>query len=160
MASPDRVSQQEQARVRLSLDGAGESNASTGLPVLDHLLGLVARYGSLDLDLQLAPETGEAEVAAAGKALGEALREPLAAGDVRGHGLMIGLEIVKDRRSMEPDEKRGTAATRKCLELGLSMNIVQMAGLGAVFRIAPPLTVSDDEIDLGISIIDQAITAA
>jgi 2,2-dialkylglycine decarboxylase (pyruvate) len=72
---------------------------------------------------------------------------------------MIGLEIVKDRRTLEPDEKRGAAATKKCLELGLSMNIVQMAGLGAVFRIAPPLTVSDDEIDLGISIIDQAITA-
>ena len=89
MASPDRVSQQEQARVRLSLDGAGESNVSTGLPVLDHLLGLVARYGSLDLDLQLAPETGEAEVAAAGKALGQALREQLAADEVRGHGSAV-----------------------------------------------------------------------
>src|SRR5262245_32887645 len=78
MAYPDRVSEGEQARVRLSLDGSGESNVATGLPVLDHLLGLLARYGSLDLDLQVAPETGEAEVAAAGKALGEALREPLA----------------------------------------------------------------------------------
>ena len=65
MASPDRVSQREHVRVRVSLDGTGESNVSTGLPVLDHLLGLVARYGSLDIELQLAPETGEAEVAAA-----------------------------------------------------------------------------------------------
>ena len=89
MAYPDRVSEGEQARVRVSLDGTGESNVSTGLPVLDHLLGLVARYGSVDLDLQLAPETGEAEVAAAGKALGSALREPLAAGDVRGHGSAV-----------------------------------------------------------------------
>ena len=39
------------------------------------------------------------------------------------------------------------------------MNIVQMPGLGAVFRIAPPLTVSDEEIDLGVSILDQAISA-
>ena len=80
-------------------------------------------------------------------------------GDVRGHGLMIGLEIVKDRKNMEPDDKRGAAITAKCLDLGLSMNIVQMPGLGAVFRIAPPLTVSDDEIDLGVSILDKAITA-
>ena len=89
MASPDRVSQREHVRVRVSLDGTGESNVGTGLPVLDHLLGLVARYGSLDIELQLAPETGEAEVAAAGNALGEALREPLAAEDVRGHGSAV-----------------------------------------------------------------------
>ncbi len=89
MASPDRVSQREHVRVRVSLDGTGESNVGTGLPVLDHLLGLVARYGGLDIELQLAPETGEAEVAAAGKALGEAIREQLAADDVRGHGSAV-----------------------------------------------------------------------
>jgi imidazoleglycerol-phosphate dehydratase len=89
MASPDRVSQREHVRIRVSLDGTGKSNVGTGLPVLDHLLGLVARYGSLDIELQLAPETGEAEVAAAGKALGEALREPLMDEDVRGHGSAV-----------------------------------------------------------------------
>jgi imidazoleglycerol-phosphate dehydratase len=89
MASPDRVSQREHARVRLSLDGAGKSNVSSGLPVLDHLLGLVARYGSLDLELQLAPEEPEAEVVAAGRALGQALREPLTAEEVRGHGSAV-----------------------------------------------------------------------
>lgn len=80
-------------------------------------------------------------------------------GDVRGHGLMIGLEIVKDRKGLEPDDRRGAAITAKCLDLGLSMNIVQMPGLGAVFRIAPPLTVSNDEIDLAVSILDAAIGA-
>jgi imidazoleglycerol-phosphate dehydratase len=87
MASPDRV--RDQVRVRVSLDGSGESNVSTGLPVLDHLLALLARYGALDLELQLAPEEPEAEVALAGKALGQALREPLAADDVRGHGSAV-----------------------------------------------------------------------
>jgi imidazoleglycerol-phosphate dehydratase len=86
MASPERVSQQDHVRVRVALDGAGESNVSSGLPVLDHLLGLLARYGSLDLELQVAPERAEAEIAAAGRALGEALREPLSSDDVRGHG--------------------------------------------------------------------------
>jgi len=89
MASPDRVSQKEHARVRVSLDGAGTSNVSSGLPVLDHLLGLLARYGSLDLELQLAPDEPEAEVASAGRALGQALREPLSSGEVRGHGSAV-----------------------------------------------------------------------
>ena len=89
MASPNRVSGIDRVRVRLSLDGAGESNVASGLPVLDHLLSLLARYGSLDLDLQVAPEGADAEVATAGKALGEALRGPIGADDVRGHGSAV-----------------------------------------------------------------------
>ena len=86
MVSPDRVSEKEHVRVRVLLNGAGESNVSSGLPVLDHLLGLLARYGSLDLELQVAPERAEAEIASAGKALGEALRVPLSWDGARGHG--------------------------------------------------------------------------
>jgi len=89
MATPDRLSQEEHARVRISLDGEGVSNVSSGLPVLDHLLGLLARYGSLDLELQLAPDEPEAEVASAGRALGQALREPLSSDEVRGHGSAV-----------------------------------------------------------------------
>jgi imidazoleglycerol-phosphate dehydratase len=89
MASLDRVSQIDRSRVRVSLGGAGESNVESGLPILDHLLGLLARYGSLDLDLQLAPEGADAEVAAAGKALGHALREQLSSDEVRGHGSAV-----------------------------------------------------------------------
>jgi 2,2-dialkylglycine decarboxylase (pyruvate) len=39
------------------------------------------------------------------------------------------------------------------------MNIARIPGQGAVFRIAPPLTVSDEEIDLGLAIFDDAISA-
>jgi 2,2-dialkylglycine decarboxylase (pyruvate) len=37
------------------------------------------------------------------------------------------------------------------------MNIVQLQGLAGVFRIAPPLTISDADIDLGLSILEEAI---
>jgi 2,2-dialkylglycine decarboxylase (pyruvate) len=37
------------------------------------------------------------------------------------------------------------------------MNIVQLPGMGGVFRIAPPLTVSDSEIDLGLELLENAI---
>ena len=43
------------------------------------------------------------------------------------------------------------------MALGLSMNIVQLPGMGGVFRLAPPLTVSDEEIDLGLTLLEQAI---
>ena len=80
-------------------------------------------------------------------------------GDVRGTGLLLGVEIVTDRESREPDPELGHKISEKCLELGLSMNIVRVKGFAGVFRIAPPLTVSYDELDLGISILDEAINA-
>jgi len=43
------------------------------------------------------------------------------------------------------------------MKQGLSMNIVQLPGMGGVFRVAPPLTVSDAEIDLGLDLLKQAI---
>lgn len=81
-------------------------------------------------------------------------------GDVRGHGLLLGMEIVQDRHSRRPAPELGSAITRRCMELGLSMNIVQLPAMGGVFRIAPPLTVSDDEIDLGLQIMADAIESS
>lgn len=78
-------------------------------------------------------------------------------GDIRGRGLLLGVEIVKDRETKMPDPDLGHAISEKCLELGLSMNIVRIKGMGGVFRIAPPLTVTKKEIDLGIAIMDEAI---
>ena len=78
-------------------------------------------------------------------------------GDVRGRGLLLGIEIVKSRAGKESAPDLGAAITRACMALGLSMNIVQLPGMGGVFRIAPPLTVSDDELDLGLGLLKQAI---
>jgi 2,2-dialkylglycine decarboxylase (pyruvate) len=79
-------------------------------------------------------------------------------GDVRGRGLLVGLELVLDRETKESSDELGAAVTRHCLELGLHMNIVQLPGMGGVFRIAPPLTATDDEIALGVTILDEAIS--
>ena len=72
-------------RVRVSVGHNGEANVLTGLPVLDHLIGLLAEHAGFGLQLELAPEGADAEVAAAGAALGEALSEVLQ-GDVSGYG--------------------------------------------------------------------------
>lgn len=79
-------------------------------------------------------------------------------GDVRGRGLLVGLELVLDRATKQPADALGAAITRRCLELGLHMNVVQMPGMGGVFRIAPSLTSTREELDLGLTILDQAIT--
>jgi len=78
-------------------------------------------------------------------------------GDVRGRGLLLGLEIVRDQETKAPAPELGDRITQKALDLGLSMNIVNLPGMGGIFRIAPPLTVSDSEIELGLSILRDAI---
>lgn len=78
-------------------------------------------------------------------------------GDVRGRGLLLGVDLVKDRDSRTPHPELGAAITRRCLELGLSMNIVMLPGMGSVWRIAPPLTVTQAELDQGVEILDRAI---
>jgi imidazoleglycerol-phosphate dehydratase len=76
----------ERLRVHAAVGGSAEANVATGLPVLDHLLTLMAEYAGLDLVLEVAPGGPGAEVAAAAQALGETLREPLRADGARGHG--------------------------------------------------------------------------
>ena len=64
-----------------------------------------------------------------------------AIGDVRGEGLLLGVELVTDRASRAPFHELGALTTKKCFELGLSMNIRRRPERGSVWRIAPPLTV-------------------
>ena len=71
--------------MRVSVGGDGSANVLTGLPVLDHLVGVLAEHAGFDLELELAPQSPAAAVAAAGRALGEALAELLRDG-VRGYG--------------------------------------------------------------------------
>ncbi|MDK4716019.1 aspartate aminotransferase family protein [Rhizobium sp. CNPSo 4039] len=81
-------------------------------------------------------------------------------GDVRGRGLLMGLEIVADRQTKAPGFTLGAKIMEEAMRRGLSMNIVKLPGMGGVFRIAPPLTVSDQEIDRGIEIMSDSIQAA
>jgi 2,2-dialkylglycine decarboxylase (pyruvate) len=78
-------------------------------------------------------------------------------GDIRGRGLMLGLELVADRESKRPIPEFGAAVSRRCFELGLSMNIVQLPGMGGTFRMAPPLIVQKSEIDAAVEILDAAL---
>ena len=81
--------------------------------------------------------------------------EPI--GDVRGRGLLLGVELVKDRHRKEPAHELGAAVGRRCIELGASLNIARQSS-AHVFRIAPPLTVTREQIDTAMAILDQALS--
>jgi len=74
-------------------------------------------------------------------------------GDVRGKGLMIGVELVKDRRSKEPAVKELSKILLKCFKKG-----VAVIGAGkSTIRIAPPLTISMELMEKAIDIIGESI---
>ena len=77
---------QTAAGVRLDVDGTGIATVDTGLPVLDRLIVRLAEVARFDLALEIQPGDAEAEVVAAGNALGDALFAPLRAPGARGHG--------------------------------------------------------------------------
>src|SRR6266700_3857985 len=81
-------------------------------------------------------------------------------GDVRGKGLLVGVELVEDRTTKEPADALGVAVGDECLQRGLSMNIVRSTGgMLNCFRMAPPLSITESEIDIAITIIDESLTA-
>ncbi|MCU1407872.1 MAG: aspartate aminotransferase family protein [Glaciihabitans sp.] len=110
----------------------------------------------------------EGQFDATARRLGERLRQGLSdlesrhdrIGDVRGRGLFQGIELVMDRDAKEPADDFGTAVTAACFERGLHLNIAQMPGVNSILRIAPPLTISEAELDTGLAILDESLTVA
>lgn len=90
----------------------------------------------------------------------DALQEIMAShpsiGDVRGIGLMIGVEFVKDRKSRVPAE----ALTKRVLELAFERGLILLSCGRSVMRIAPPLSITKAEIDEGLTIFDESIALA
>jgi len=81
-------------------------------------------------------------------------RHPLI-GDVRGRGLMIGIELVRDRSTKERAFTERDALVKACFEHGL---LVLGAGRNAI-RLSPPLVLSKTQADTAIQILDRALAA-
>ncbi|SNT64425.1 2,2-dialkylglycine decarboxylase (pyruvate) [Asanoa hainanensis] len=113
---------------------------------------LVAAVGNTVLDV-LERDKLDLRAAESGAFLKDGLRELASRHetitDIRGRGLLVGLELTSDAV--------GAAVTQKSLELGLHLNVVQLPGMGGVFRIAPPLTATRAELAEGLDILDRAL---
>lgn len=77
-------------------------------------------------------------------------------GDIRGRGLLQGIEIISDQETRAPGPGLGQAVSDRAMARGLSCNVVNLPGMGGVFRLAPPVTVTADEIEEGLQILDEA----
>lgn len=77
-------------------------------------------------------------------------------GDVRGRGLMAGIEIVSDRKTKERAPELGQRLDQKMMQLGLTANLSTMASFGGIFRIALPINISDADLELGLNIMEEA----
>ena len=86
-------------------------------------------------------------------ALGDMQKNYECIGDVRGKGLMVGVELVKDRETKEPATKWRSDVIRKSFEKGL---LILGCGENSI-RFCPALTVTADEIDVCLSIFEEAI---
>ena len=75
-------------------------------------------------------------------------------GDIRGRGLLQGIELVTDRNTKEPDRDSGREIARICLENGL---IFSARRGGSVFRFVPPFTTTEDQLDTAAEILEHAI---
>ena len=76
-------------------------------------------------------------------------------GDVRGRGLMIGIELVRDRQTKERATTERDRLVRECFNRGL---LVLGAGRNAI-RLSPPLVLTKEQADTAVRILDEALAA-
>jgi len=79
-------------------------------------------------------------------------------GDVRGLGLMIGVEIVNDRASREPAPQLTKRVQQAMRERGVLVSITGVHG--CVLRITPPLVITESQVGMALETLDSALGAA
>lgn len=123
--------------------GGSPAPAAAGLAVID----------------VVADENLKDNAARMGRLLQDGLRQlakkhPLI-GDVRGRGLIVGVELVLDRGTREPAGRAAAQLAYRCFELGL---LVIYCGLyGNVIELTPPLTITSADVEKALAILDAAL---
>src|SRR5262249_25079134 len=79
-------------------------------------------------------------------------------GDVRGLGAMQAVELVRDRTTKEPAEQETKAGMALAREPGVLL--LSAGPFGNVIRFTTPLTITDAELDEGLSVVEEAIRSA
>jgi 4-aminobutyrate aminotransferase-like enzyme len=79
-------------------------------------------------------------------------------GDVRCPGLLIGVELVKDRETKEPAKKETIEVYERGIDHGVIFGSTKYAGLGNVIKFKPPLCVTREEMDRALNVFDEVLT--
>jgi 4-aminobutyrate aminotransferase/(S)-3-amino-2-methylpropionate transaminase len=145
----------------------GNERAMAGWPVsageaihtytfLGHPVGCAMACAALD---QIVEQDLPARAAHLGLILLDELRKRLddrtKVGEIRGRGLMVGIELVRDRASRQPASELAVAAMKGCLSRGL---LVLAGGIdGNVLSLTPPLTVTASQLATAAEIVAEAL---
>ena len=81
-------------------------------------------------------------------------------GDIRGRGVLFGVELVEDRQTREPANSLAQDVVKRCQESGLLVQARGSHGRNNVIRLVPPMVCTDAEIDEGMEILADAFAAA
>jgi len=74
-------------------------------------------------------------------------------GAVRGLGLMMGMELVKDRKTKEPATDQAEMVMYRALSKGLNFKIT----MGSIITLTPPLTITKQQMDKALNILDECL---
>ena len=91
--------------------------------------------------------------AAALERLRDFARRTSLVGEVRGLGLALAVELVRDRTTREKAEEEADAVLYRCLENGLSFKTSH----GNVLTLTPPLNISESDLDRALCIVEEAV---
>lgn len=131
-------------RVHFNTFGGGPVACAQGLAVLEVVEreGIQARAKSLGLQLRAG--------------LLELQKKHARIGDVRGIGLLQGVELVADRASKSPDKNAALQVLERAREMGL---LLGRGGLyGNVLRIAPPMCLGEDDVRFALNVLDAVLS--
>jgi alanine-glyoxylate transaminase/(R)-3-amino-2-methylpropionate-pyruvate transaminase len=140
------VAQALQQRIHLNTFGGNPLSMAAGLAVLEVIdeEGLQANAAAMGARIR----TG----------LDDLMTRHALIGDVRGLGLMLGVELVEDRRTKAPAKAATAAVLEATKEMGL---LVGKGGIdGNVLRIKPPLCITAADVDFALDVLDRALTRA
>ncbi|AFK22962.1 leucine/methionine racemase [Pyrococcus sp. ST04] len=140
----------------------GKAEIMDSLPPLSHAFTLSGNPTAARAALAVIDEIEEKDLLRRAEKLGNYAKKRLEKmkeeheiiGDVRGLGLMLGVELVKNRETKERAFEEAKKVVWRAFELGLIVTFLQ----GNVLRIQPPLTIEEETLEDGLNILEKAIT--
>lgn len=136
------ISRSMTSRIHFNTFGGNPVSAAMGKAVLEVIDRESIQQNALDRGLQLM------------EGLKELAKNHDIIGDVRGRGLMLGVEMVKDRKTKEPASDECAQVFERCKDLGL---IVGKGGLyGSVLRIKPPMCITAPDVEFMLAVLGRA----
>jgi len=139
----------------------GREDVMNSLPPLAYTFTLAGNPVACRAAVAVIDEIEEKDLVRRARALGDLAMRRLREmgeehgliGDVRGKGLMIGVDLVRDRESKERAYVEAKKVVWRAYQLGLIVFFVS----GNVLRIQPPLTIEEENLSRGLDILEQAI---